>query len=367
MNQSEFREKALEAAPPEIPSQSVERAVKLYAGCMEKSHFYGSDIQTVYELAGELTRSKGGSAEKPIPFDVPSLTVTRDDVLHVIDGRVNQVRDYLFGSSEPPFDNYAAAVEWLDMEVASQVEPSASEQDRWRKIDRDISEKCLEAGEINSWSVTNWRTKSYFLRYHPRYSSSGEAHGLRFVRVPSHSRLVSLAILLEDLSESQGMDKFGVLRYVLTGEKPDLPAAQLEVHQYGIQRAWRAQIVLTLNTPHLTWEHFQQLHREVNDAWLEALPQRTWPLTKRDLQIKEIVAELGGEPDPPCRKEFWEKAWVRCEELEIKYKNWYGPLRAWERYKRRKLPEPPEGWTEDDMRKWMLHRRLEGRSRAATR
>ncbi len=144
---------------------------------------------------------------------------------------------------------------------------------------------------------------------------------------------------------------------MLVGKKPDLAPVYLQVQTRGGERPSRAQIVLTLNTPHLTWEHFQYLYRQVKDAWAEALPHRTWPLTKRDLQIRDIVAELGGEPDPPCSKEFWERVRKRCKEKGIEYKNWWGPLRAWERYKRRRLPEPPEGWTEDDVRTFELRRR----------
>jgi hypothetical protein len=124
---------------------------------------------------------------------------------------------------------------------------------------------------------------------------------------------------------------------------------------------------VTLNTPHLTRDDFRVLQRRVREAWEEVFPPPVRPFTERDVQIERIVEELGGEPTPKCNPEFWERARLRCDERGIKYRDWHGPLIAWCRFKKRSAerPEPPEGWTEEDLRRFVAWQRKKRRRRDA--
>ena len=362
MDLIDFSEKAVSCAPPDVPRRAVERAVKLFADLTKREHLYVQDIPDVYRLAKEIGSPEEPLREEPIRFDVPSLEVQLEEVLAEIDPEVRELRKLYFSSGDPPFEDYPKAIHWLEQQGEKQPEPTADEQRRWRAISGDITGRCLDAAEINSTAMVWPSWKVHNLEYlrpfvHPRTGRLSSA-GWNLIRVTSHSELYPLAQGLERLEEGTDLDRFSLLLYVLLGHPPELEAAYIKVRTWGDSRPDRAQVVLKLNTPHLTWDDFQVLYREVKAAWLEALPHQAFPLKHNDLLIREVVSELGGEPDPPASKEFWERARDICEAKGKRYKDWNGPLRAWQRYKRRKLPELPEGWTEDSMRRYLVNRLL---------
>ncbi|MDQ3556751.1 MAG: hypothetical protein M3409_08230 [Gemmatimonadota bacterium] len=306
MDPTEFRE-AVERAAAALPRNAVAAAVRHHlkkGGALNRAA-----VRECVELAGsfaefrENTAPEGGSL--PPEGRSPFAELTERQALVAVEEWVRQIRNGLFGATDPPFaaskGGYAEAVAWLEAEdERTRNPPTPEEVARLDEISAQIRALALEASALDG-DTRPPAERTALVRYWRPDDTTG------FLSVgrgrPALNALVRGAV---EIAEATGFSQPGVMGYILCGIPPLLPRLRFSRRRQGrglptgggLLREW---LVIEVETFSPSEAELRSILREVRESQ---------PEKPEDEALRRLVKECGGVPDAAPRR-FWEGIFAR--------------------------------------------------------
>ena len=342
MTPDEFRAAVLQASPPGLPVGAIRTAIEEYCehGRHEQRH-----IADCVQRAGDLAVSGRQQAQaktavlERLPVS-PAIRIASRARARALDGWCREVRETLFGTSNPPFGTVAKAVAWIEQDPPDAYDGPAIEAPAgfralaYREMETIGTGITVAPPGVDAALLTGDRTS---------VSAIGQA-----TFAEPGTKLWVLAEHLRGLPEATGFSEVGLVHLVLAGVVPRLMGPRLTVRYRptdtrlsgsGRPPRWTRQIVIELEEADTALATLRSLYTAINQA-LGRTKVRTF--TEDDELLLRLAEVEGLLPEGKARQhaDVWEriaKAWKRKTHVAVKP----GTLRA--RYLRlcRLLREEP--------------------------
>ncbi len=280
-----------------------------------------------------------GWAWYPLP---PEKTVYQEQLIQEIETFVEEIREELFGSTEPPFKDDAAVGDWLkplrqsylDQHLQNLDSGGSEEIDKLQTQAQPILKRL---SELKGWG------RRAFIDY-----DCSEINCYIGGRAPVSFEtcldpvLPRLAEHARRISGWTGFPEVLITHYILTGQRPHLPPMTVRLNP----RAWLKEVLITLKDSHYRSISAEIHCREIsNDLLLKlgdyargALQVSTRPsdskLSKHQVRLRDAYCQVLDEMGHPKRKssEFWERVGQKTVEAGGRQKKWRSVYQAWRRF-----------------------------------
>jgi hypothetical protein len=314
----DFRANVVAACSDLVPVAARDQAIAHY---VETGQMARAAVASCVQLAGRFAdhhgviaapHVKGGSkasapaAAAPLPADV---ILTSDQIVKIVRPWVEAVRVDVFGSAAPPFTDLKDVEEWMrnhrtehpDFSDASREDSErAALRDHLKRVEELAGRECVITSRARRLRFM-WPTRDNLV--------SGN------IPAPVGSPAYRLRVAADQISEATFFPASSVLRWVLLGIEPVLPAYRITAAHGGSVKGQRTEPALSANralnqgltkyvveifSEGLTFEQLRRVHQEIRayvgaDAGPSEGAQRK-PLTERNRRLLEIIERNGGAP-----------------------------------------------------------------------
>ncbi|CAN5241594.1 hypothetical protein BH18GEM1_BH18GEM1_08210 [soil metagenome] len=296
---------------PDLPRSAAAAGV----GAWHKNSEMGDYVQ-IAEMVQALWRAGlGGESAKrarrsrPIAGSELLLEAIREDM--------EATREEIFGSTEPPFDDYQAAIKWVESQLAGphtklqkqSIDPLLRHAERVRQKGVAVVVK-FDLGMID---------------YVPPGKPSTQSGPIE-----PGSPLARLKRFLVRAEIATGLTEPELVIYALTPVHPVFPRYRLRKHTQPSMIGDVVRWTVLIYAPDLTWEEMREIHR----AFVEERRKRLLSLDEQVL--RRVRAELG-EPPKAGRGRitaYWEEFRTRCERWGLVIPTWDAARNRWKQLER---------------------------------
>jgi hypothetical protein len=373
MTADEFLQRMLRYEGPDTPRYSLICAADFF---VQRRHHHESAVGPCLELAQHI--AKFCKINEPAPrqaqpshvFPTPGELITSDLLVQKIRPYVERLRQELFGSPEPPFASYEAAVEWLvrtgreereHWQAESPPPPPAfqginAEFVMWETSPEDDGQSD-QRPKVNVWMdaayqrreeaellADPWWHASFTRRAIP-YKASEDLSPEFIERWDSitifdaDSPLGRLERGAHEIAATTGFSTLSVVAYVLADVQPSRLSMKLNYENirtiirgagpltvqrpYENQIEYQRAIIEIYDLENIRADDFEALYRYLRGAVKRS---RSKQFTARDRLLLDVVKRLGGVPSKG-RMHFWERVCQTCnrESGAKLYKDGHGP------------------------------------------
>lgn len=383
MTADEFLQWMLRYEEPDLPRQSLGCAAHFL---IQRGHHDQSAVGPCLEVARHIAkfyRIAEPAPQQGQPLHVlpsPGELITSDLLVQKIRPYAARLRQELFGSPEPPFASYEAAVEWL-------VRTGREQRDRWQaesappppvfqgtNAEFAIWETWAEddgqpdqRGKIHVWRdavhqrrneaellAEPWWHASFTRRAIP-YKPSGDLRPefvQQYESIPifdADSPLGRFERGAHEIAEMTGFSKLSVVAYLLADIQPIRHSVKLNFENIrtvvmgagppSVQRpyenevAYQRAIIEIYDPENIRADDFGALYRCLRET---GKVSRGKQVTARDQLLLDVVKRLGGVPSKG-KMQFWERVCEMCnrESRAKQYNNGHGARIAYGRLMKR--------------------------------
>jgi hypothetical protein len=285
VTRKEFDAEVDKKASPELPPAALAHA-KAFHAQQGKTRSQGDVIECI-ELAGAFAKVSGkkDSAKEealhqrltPHTTDMEAQSAER---ARAIFSRVQQVRQQLFGTEQPPFGSHGDAVRWLEEE--------ATRQDRSDEI-ASLQTEIL--GMMEKWV----RLTGGHLRFGLNVLPFARQDRIDTIKIISQGPLSVLEMETSRMAQATGFSQHSVVAYVLADVKPILapysvsPSISLWM-EFGVSRLSTR---TTTDKRDITNIEIREIRKEIRQIHGS---EKEKAFGDHAQMLREIVDEYGQEP-----------------------------------------------------------------------
>jgi hypothetical protein len=280
----------------ELPREALARA-KAFHVQQGKTRSQG-DVTECIELAGAFAEVIGGNKDSakeeslhqrltPHTTDMEAQSAER---ARAIFSRVQQVRQQLFGTEQPPFGSQADAERWLEEEATRQV-----------RSDEIASLRTEIQGMMGKWARLTGGHLGFGLNVLP----FARQDRIDKITIKSPGALAVLETETRRMANATGFSQPSVVAYVLTDVTPILApyTVSLSVPLLNEFDVLHIPIIITYNKRDITDTEIREMRREIRQLWNSEKEKR---LGDHALILRDIVEECGPEPEKG-KMAYWQR------------------------------------------------------------
>ena len=193
---------------------------------------------------------------------------------------MEQLRQELFGSRQPPFRSYEDATEWIVKAGESQDNLSSEERQRRQELRQEIFDNLREWSQLTGDEVQLFPGRKRNL---PFIKRANGALWLDEYHVRPGFPLAKLEEVSRRLATLTSFSPHSVVSYILIGKEPLLKSVDLHFQPYGsdVFGMLGVRATIEINTPDVTDKQIRAIRGEMREVWGK---------TRTKLPLKRILS-----------------------------------------------------------------------------